>query len=438
LLWATPAGRAGKIAAGARGAAAIGLGALAIADWETAIRLAFLVAGTVAIIWGVSEVLRIGMRAPGESTPAQVAHLRRRGGVIFASVVGGLAAAGLLALGGVALATDGGGSAPPPQPAPCNGHAELCDRTLDRVAMVASHNAMSVASDPGWLNAHFYNPLVEQLDAGVRGLLIDTYLGQETAESGFGGTKLVQTDLSGETRSQVEAEIGSEALAAAERLGGTILYGEAVAHPKLYLCHGLCEIGATDAEAEFERIRRWLDDHPDQVLVIVIQDESSIQDDVAALEHSGLAERAWPNRLTAAAPLPTLRQMIDAGKTAVIMHESNDDGGPAWYQNAYAIMQETPYLFPSLAAIEDRASCVPNRGPHDAPLFLLNHWLDKQPVQVTQAEQVNVPDVLLDRARLCQKVRGQLSNLVAVNFIEVGDAFAVVDELNGVPGAPGG
>jgi hypothetical protein len=293
-----------------------------------------------------------------------------------------------------------------------------------------------VARTPGWFNAHHYNPIEDQLDAGVRGLLIDTHLGQETKRSGFGGTRLVQTDLSDTSREALVAEIGEEAVAAAERLSGRIVYGKSVDQPKLYLCHGLCEIGATDAVDEFGRIKRWLDDHPDQVVVIIIQDTSTIERDVAAIERVGLDERAWPERLTPDTPLPTLRQMIDRSKTVVIMHESPGTGGPAWYQPAYAITQETPYLFSDVAGISSTASCVPNRGPKEAKLFLLNHWLDAQPVKPSESDQVNRSDVLLPRARLCQSERGLLPNLVAVNFVEIRDTAAVVDELNGIVQGP--
>ena len=432
FVLATPGGSAGTVVQVARAVAAIGLGFLAILDTDATVRLILLVAGAIALIWGVFELLRLSARTGGRSR-AELSVARRRSVAVAASITGGVATVGLLVLGGLALATGGGDAAvPPPGPAPCNGHAELCDRSLNDVAMMTSHNAMSAAEDPGWFNAHHYNPIVQQLDAGVRGLLIDTHLGQETSEHGFGGAALVQTDLGDTTRAQIEAEIGAESLAAAERLSGRLVFGQRVDTPRLYLCHGLCEIGATDAVDEFARIRAWLDDHPDQVIVIVIQDESPMADTVAALERSGLAARAWPLRLTAEDRLPTLREMIDRGTTALIMHESSGGAGPPWYQDAYAIMQETPYAFASVSALQSDASCVPKRGPDDAPLFLLNHWLDKQPVQVSQAQASNTREVLLDRARLCQKERGRLPNLVAINFVEIGDAAAVVDELNGV------
>ena len=36
------------------------------------------------------------------------------------------------------------------------------------------------------------------------------------------------------------------------------------------------------------------------------------------------------------------------------------------------------------------------------------------------------------RAEECREERGQIPNFVAVNFVILGDLFAVVDELNGV------
>ena len=35
----------------------------------------------------------------------------------------------------------------------CNGHAALCDRRVDQVAFLGTHNAMAAADEPGWLFA---------------------------------------------------------------------------------------------------------------------------------------------------------------------------------------------------------------------------------------------------------------------------------------------
>src|SRR5690606_36545529 len=110
--------------------------------------------------------------------------------------------------------------------------------------------------------------------------------------------------------------------------------------------------------------------------------------------------------------------------------------GPAdpqvpWYRDAYALMQETPYHFTD----PTQFSCRPNRGPRTASLFLLNHWIDTSPApRPSNAAIVNAADVLLDRARRCERERGRLPNVIAVDFYATGDLLEVVDTLNGVDG----
>ena len=42
-----------------------------------------------------------------------------------------------------------------------------------------------------------------------------------------------------------------------------------------------------------------------------------------------------------------------------------------WLPPTYSLFQETPYTFKS---IED-FNCKPDRGRHNKPMFLINHWL---------------------------------------------------------------
>ena len=79
------------------------------------------------------------------------------------------------------------------------------------------------------------------------------------------------------------------------------------------------------------------------------------------------------------------------------------------------------------------ASCKPNRGPANAPLFLINHWISTDPVpRPSDAAKVNAYVPLLKRARACARLRSHVPNLLAVNFYLEGEVFRVVDELNGV------
>jgi hypothetical protein len=128
--------------------------------------------------------------------------------------------------------------------------------------------------------------------------------------------------------------------------------------------------------------------------------------------------------------------MVQADRRLVLLAE-NHAGGAPWYQLAYErLVQETPYTFGSAAALTTPsslpASCVPNRGTPDAPLFLVNHWVSTDPLpQPADASRVNAYGPLMARARECERIRERLPNLLAVNFYRRGDLFRVVDALNG-------
>ena len=100
-------------------------------------------------------------------------------------------------------------------------------------------------------------------------------------------------------------------------------------------------------------------------------------------------------------------------------------------------MQDTPYTFRNPALLTDPknlpASCERNRGPANAPVFLVNHWVSTDPVpKPSDARKVNAYAPLLRRARECDRIRKRTVNLLAVNFYREGDLFRVVDKLNGV------
>ncbi len=103
----------------------------------------------------------------------------------------------------------------------------------------------------------------------------------------------------------------------------------------------------------------------------------------------------------------------------------DEAGGAPWYRLAYErILQETPFSFSRVSQLTSRdgcdASCAENRGPPDAPLFLLNHWITNDPLpRPSQATQVNALEPLLARARACERLRGRPVNLLAVDFYRV-------------------
>ena len=129
--------------------------------------------------------------------------------------------------------------------------------------------------------------------------------------------------------------------------------------------------------------------------------------------------------------------MIADNQRLVVLAE-NQAGGAPWYQLAYKhLLQETPFAFGRASELTTpaslAASCQANRGPADAPLLLLNHWVTTDPVpRPSDADKVNAYGPLLRRARECERIRGHVPNLIAINFDQRGDLFRVVDTLNGV------
>jgi hypothetical protein len=203
----------------------------------------------------------------------------------------------------------------------------------------------------------------------------------------------------------------------------------------MYLCHTFCELGATPLAEVLDQIHDFLVTHPDAILEIVNQDYVTPADFVGAMREAGL-ERYTLVPPAAGAPWPTLREMIDSDRRLVVLAE-NHAGAAPWYQLAYQrLVQETPFTFKRVSQLTDpaglAASCRPNRGTAGAPLFLVNHWINTDPLpKPDNSSAVNAYGPLLRRARECERARGRRVNLLAVDFYERGDLFKVVDTLNG-------
>jgi hypothetical protein len=309
----------------------------------------------------------------------------------------------------------------------CNGSTDLCDRTLDQVVFPAAHNAMSASTQPGWLFAENQTGIPDQLEYGIRAFLVKSHYGRPTGVT-VAGAEIVVTDKQAEVAARPEAEqgeIGTEAFARAQQISASVPQPD-VQH-ELYLCHVYCELGATKFADVLTSVKRFLDRNPNEVLIFIIGDFVTTDDTEAAFEQAGLADRRW--NYDPSQPLPTLRDLIDAQTNLVIMSE-NSTQPPPWNIGAYQqLVQDTPFTFASPSDF----NCNTNRGPTDAPLFQINHWITtSSPPDPDTAAAVNAYDVLMPRVRQCQASRGKLPNIVGVNFYDSGDLLRVVDELNGV------
>lgn len=303
------------------------------------------------------------------------------------------------ALGDVGPGPDGGTDAAPRDgaadagadaaadagPPLCNGYASLCGRRLDQVTLPATHNSMASEAE-GFAVANQHVGLARQLDDGIRGLLFDVYEWEDP------------DDPDGA--------------------------------PGLWLCHGLCQIGATPAGPWLGTLAAFLEDHPREVVVAIIEDHAPAGLITAALEDAGLGALAYTH--PAGAPWPTLAEMIASDHRFVVGLEQGG-GQPAWLHHAWDIFWDTPYSFESASDF----SCACNRGcppPGESPpskLFLVNHWLSNPLPVPAAAAQTNAFEVLHGRAATCADEAGQQPTLLAVDFYDDGDLFQVVDALNG-------
>jgi hypothetical protein len=298
----------------------------------------------------------------------------------------------------------------------CDGHAELCTRRYNDVAYAATHNSMSTVAD-GYNSPNQGRSIDDQLANGIRAFLIDVYSGTPTAAR-------VCTDPTPILVKQLRREQGQAALDDLLSIRNARCPPAGGPTASVYLCHSFCELGATKFSDALASFRRFLDDHPNDVLTLILEDYAPAADIDTAFRTAGL-ERSLLHH-EPGEPWPTLHKMHQRG-TRLVVFAQNQGGDAPGLLDAFKEMGETPYSFHSAADF----SCVPNRGLGKAPpLFLLNHWVDDPNLRAAAA-MVNEFDVLGARATRCEHERGHIPNFVAVNFAEVGDLLRVVDDLNG-------
>ena len=410
----------------ARSAVLLGGGIAILLEPTVVLRVLGLAAGLVALyVGGVGVFSELGV---ARRASASAGRARSTLAAWRTWVPGGVAA--LVLAGAIAAISAGAGDEAPAAavPSTCNGSRALCGRRLNDVAFAATHNSMASVTIPTWLFGQQDGTIADQLDHGIRGLLIDTYYGEPAGDR-------VRTDLrSIPKRAVAEREIGPAAVTAAERIRSRI-GKEPTGDRGIFLCHSFCEIGAVTLASALEDLRSFLIANPGDVVILVNQDEGVSPGDIdAAFRRAGLLDLVYRGP---AARYPTLRRMIDDDQRLVVMAE-NDAGTIPWYHAAFdRALQETPFRFSDAAQLTDEAklaeSCRPERGPASAPLLLLNHWVDTSPVpRASIAERVNARDVMLRRARTCERIRGRLPNLLAVDFYRRGDVVNVARALNGL------
>jgi hypothetical protein len=390
-----------------------------------ALQVIAVAAGFVVLVEGLSEVVALlgGPAAEARAAESPPGHRRRTLAVGAALAIGLVCLTAVVAGALIRIPTSNASLE-----RGCNGSVSLCDRPLDRVALPASHNAMSSAN-AGFIDPNNRRTIVQQLDAGIRGLLIDSHVARPTR---FKTTAL--TVLDPEVVAAAKRELGPQGLRALEDFLSRRIV-RPTGPPRPYFCHIVCELGAIRMDETLTEIKAWMDANPRDVIVIDIQDLVSPIETERLFKASRLYDMAYVWK--AGTPAPTLRQMIDANKRLLVVAEV-DGYSNGWYQPGYArLLKETPYANPTVASLRSPRSCRPNRGKERNPLFLVNHWVAVYPPRLSHAQFVNRRDFLEARVERCRAIRGAFPNLIAVDFASAGDVVEVAAEINGVSPAVG-
>ncbi len=378
-------------------------------------------AGGLLFFIGVQEIFAIVARTLPEAHAAvEAAVQEKRSSWPRVATVGALALV-LVGAGAYWLARDDDAEAAPVVIDACNLHPELCDRRLNEVAFAATHNSMSAADIANWMFPQQERGIKGQLADGIRGFLIDLHYGVPVGDR-------VKTVLDDEAASMEKYKevLGQEGVDAAMSMRNHLV-GEETGERDVYLCHGFCELGAEKFNQVLEDMRDFLVENPNEVVIIIIQDESVTPADIAAcFEKTGMVDFVYKGAVTP--PWPTLRELIASDQRVLVFAEHVAEGVP-WYHVVWDVFQETPYRFLDPSEFSNK----PGRGGTTGSLLLMNHWIETTPApKPSNAEIVNAYDFLLKRARACRRARGMMPNLIAVDFYATGDLVRVVDTMNGV------
>jgi hypothetical protein len=401
-----------------RATAAIGVGFLVALEPQLALGVVGLLAGAYLIYFGTGELLL--MLQPRDRPAEEQAKARRR-----SLVRTGVIAAGAIAVVAISILVVTGregprGGATTPRSG-CNGSPELCDLRLNEVVFAGTHNSFSAADSGDWFIANQLRTIDRQLADGIRLFLIDLHWGVADKR----GQVLTDFDAEGRNRNKVAKALPPATLAAAQRLAGNVGIGpETGGEREVWLCHTVCELGATRAADTLVDIREFLDDNPGEVVILFIEPYVSPSDIESTFEAAGLDRYAAV--LDRGAPLPTLGELVRSDHRLVVFTEQDADGTVPWYLDGFSFVQDTPLG----ATRVDQLSCKLNRGEADSPILMLNHWADVFPPRRGANAEFLTRKAIIDRAHRCARQRGLDVGLIATDHYDQGELIESVEALN--------
>ena len=257
----------------------------------------------------------------------------------------------------------------------CNGSFQLCDKKYNEVAFLTTHNAFNSSEDNFQFPNQTYN-ILNQLNAGVRGLMIDVYDNNGT--------------------------------------------------PMVY--HSFSILGSIPLQDIFNDIKSFLDLNTNEIVTLILEcyiDANSIEN---VLQQSLLNNYLYSK--DSQSNWATLDEMITSNKRLIIFSDQNDaSSSQSWYHYVWDYAVETHF---SVSDIND-FSCEYNRGDSINDLFIFNHFLTDDLFGYglyNESLIVNSNPFFIDRVTSCWQSKNKFPNFLTVDFVELGDAQTVVNQIN--------
>ncbi|GAX25139.1 hypothetical protein FisN_10Lh344 [Fistulifera solaris] len=286
----------------------------------------------------------------------------------------------------------------------CNGLSNLCDMSVNATLFATMHNAHADRESKFFIPNHDLN-LLAGLQAGIRGLSIDIGLCQ---------------------------------------VDGVL---------KLSLVHGVCFVGTSDPFVVFAGINNFLQQNPNEVIIIPTQIADDLGGTVQLTEIYSIMEQvvndagiSMADRLYAhpgpTTPWPTLGELIDLDKRILFFiyngQQTCESGCPVGFHDWFAYAMETRFEFDDAAAIlsNPEDACVVTRGGTSSTRSFFGVNVFTRVANSEASTELNDAAFLRQHIETCSTVNGGKDpNLLLVDFWNVGGVIQVAQEYNAQLGA---
>ncbi len=289
----------------------------------------------------------------------------------------------------------------------CNGSEQLCEQRLNEVTFVGARDGLGGA-ESNWLYPRQVLSLVQQLDAGatlidlrISNDSVDEELVTQSQEPAPGHhdeeTDPAETDLGEDTEVPVFAEWPGE-------LRSQILHA---VRPN-EACAVQCALGDIQAADVWATIATYLDDHPDLVLAVFVDDRVITASIETMLTDAGLLDRTFvqePGRRW-----PKLGDLVDRD-TRLMVFARHGGPPPPWLNSSQRQVRE----------LDAESSMCEAAAGSDGPFTMLDVSVGAAAPSLSELVTGPTPDELKALVGRCADAGGRLPSFVLTDlFVDAG------------------